>query len=45
MEQARDSRLNHVDEKLGGVPPQWNDYIKPFLHGSETKEKLWLLIP
>lgn len=27
---AKDSSLNHLDKD--GVPPQWEEYIKPFLH-------------
>jgi hypothetical protein len=30
MEWAKDSSLNHLD--IDGVPPQWELYIKPFLH-------------
>lgn len=30
IEWAKDSSLNHLD--IGGVPPQWELYIKPFLH-------------
>jgi len=33
LEQAKDSKLNKLDDANGGVPPQWNDYIKPLLHG------------
>jgi hypothetical protein len=39
MEQARDSGLNKLD--IGGVPPQWESYIKPFLHENvQPKAKL-----
>lgn len=30
LDQAIDSRHQHED--IGGVPPQWEQYIKPFLH-------------
>jgi hypothetical protein len=30
LEWAKDSSMNHLDK--GGVPPQWEQYIKPFLH-------------
>lgn len=33
MEQARNSRMNKLDKD--GVPPQWEAYIKPLLHGSK----------
>lgn len=32
MQQAKDSRLNKLDKD--GVPPQWEGYIKPLLHGT-----------
>lgn len=39
LEQAIDSRMQHED--IGGVPPQWEGYIKPFLHENiEPKAKL-----
>jgi len=39
LEQAIDSRMQHED--IGGVPPQWEEYIKPFLHENiEPKAKL-----
>jgi hypothetical protein len=30
LEQAKNSRMQKID--VGGVPPQWETYIKPFLH-------------
>lgn len=30
LEQAKNSRMQQID--IGGVPPQWENYIKPFLH-------------
>lgn len=30
LDNAIDSRLNKED--INGVPPQWENYIKPFLH-------------
>lgn len=30
LEWAKDSSMNHYDKD--GVPPQWEEYIKPFLH-------------
>jgi len=36
MEQARNSRMNKLDKD--GVPPQWEDYIKPLLHGTKYPE-------
>jgi hypothetical protein len=30
LEQAMDSGMNKLDKD--GVPPQWEQYIKPFLH-------------
>jgi len=38
LQQARDSKLNKLD--IGGVPPQWEDYIKPLLHGNYPAAKL-----
>lgn len=39
LDQAIDSRMQHED--IGGVPPQWEGYIKPFLHEDiEPKSKL-----
>lgn len=40
MDRARGSRLNALDKANGGVPPQWNDYIKPFLSGKYPQAKL-----
>ena len=37
MEQAKDSGMNKLDKD--GVPPQWESYIKPFLH-EDIKAKL-----
>lgn len=33
MDQARNSRMNKLDKD--GVPPQWEAYIKPLLHGGK----------
>ena len=30
VEWAKDSSMNHLDKD--GVPPQWEEHIKPFLH-------------
>lgn len=39
LEWAQDSRMNRED--VGGIPPQWEGYIKPFLHENiEPKSKL-----
>lgn len=32
LAQAKDSKMNKLD--VNGVPPQWENYIKPLLHGS-----------
>lgn len=31
LEQAMDSRQNREDALRGGVPPQWEEHIKPFI--------------
>ena len=38
LDLARNSRLNKLDKD--GVPCQWEEHIKPFLHGLDTNAKL-----
>ena len=39
LDWAMNSRMNREDKE--GVPPQWQDYIKPFLHENiEPKSRL-----
>lgn len=37
LELAKNSSLNLMDAKAGGVPPQWEKYMKPFLHEDVPK--------
>ena len=37
LELAKGSALNVMDAKAGGVPPQWEKYMKPFLHEEVPK--------
>jgi hypothetical protein len=31
LELAKNSSINQADRRNGGVPPQWAEYIKPFI--------------
>jgi len=37
LDLAKNSSLNKMDAKAGGVPPQWEKYMKPFLHEDVPK--------
>lgn len=38
LELAKNSPLNVMDRKNGGVPPQWEQYVKPYMHEDHSKK-------